>query len=92
LRIEAPDLRVAVLGALLPGAEDCLDRVVDVEHDQLIASGQQPRNGLGQADNRPGGDCVELADVAEGERAQERSQRRRGAHLTEHLAHAAVAQ
>ncbi len=46
----------------------------------------------GQRDQEPGRDRVELADVAEGERPQERPQRRRGVRTGEDPAHPAVPQ
>jgi len=47
-----------------------LDRVVDVDVADLPGAGQH-RGVPGQGGQEPGGDRVELPDVAEGEGAQE---------------------
>lgn len=49
--------------------------VVHVQIDDLVAAGQQ-RTRPGQPRQLPGGDRVELPDMAESERAQERPERR----------------
>jgi hypothetical protein len=66
---------VAVGGPLLVVAVDLADGGVDVDrHRRLAGTGAgRPRPAQGDL-----GDSVELADVAEGERAQERPQRRGG--------------
>jgi len=71
---------------------DFPDRVVDVDERHRLGPGQQPRRHLGQAGHHPGGDGVELADVPERERAQERAHRRRRPDPGEDLAHPAMAQ
>ena len=93
LRVQALDPGVSVLGALLGCAEHRLDRVVDVQHHHPVGPGQQiPGTTSASPISGPGGDRVELADVPEGEPAQERPQRRGCAHVVEDLVHAAVAQ
>jgi hypothetical protein len=77
---------------------DLDDGVVDIE--QRIGRGvlaatraewrTRHRGESGQGDQKPAGDRVELADVAEGERAQERPQRRRSVSAGENPAHPAV--
>ncbi len=71
---------------------DFPDGVVDVDERQGVGAGQQPRHRRGESGQDPGVDGVELPDVPERERAQERAQRRRRPHPREHLPHAAVAQ
>ncbi len=73
------------------------DRVVDVEQRVPVIAGTSGRVGLAQQpgepsqhDQEPRGDRVELADVTEGERPQERSQRRRGVGAGEDPPHPAV--
>jgi len=56
---------------------------------QLVGAGQQ-RRVPGQVDQQPGGDRIELADVTEGERAQERAQRRGRPHPGDQAVHPAV--
>ena len=73
----------------------CRDGVVDVDERQPVHPGQQPGRNSGEPGQHPGMDRVELADVAEGERAQERPQPslgRRGPHVGEDLGHPAVPQ
>jgi hypothetical protein len=53
---------------------------------------RQDRGRRGESGQQPGGDRVQLADVAEGEPAQERAQRRGRAHVVEQPGHPAVAQ
>ena len=52
----------------------------------------QDRSQAGQREQEPGGDRVELPHVSEGERAQERPERRRAVRLREEPAHPAVVQ
>jgi hypothetical protein len=52
----------------------------------------QHRRRRDQPSQQPGGDGVELADVAEGEHPKEGAQRGRGPHPGEQSAHPAVAQ
>jgi hypothetical protein len=68
-----------------------LDRVVDVDVAGLAGAGQD-RGVHGQVDQEPGGDGIELADVAERERPQERAQRGRGPDPGEQTAHPAMSQ
>jgi len=72
------------------------DGVVDIDQHpptRLVTSGGDQPGGLpGQAGQEPGGDRVELAHVPEGERAQERAQRRGGVRAGEHSSHPTVAQ
>jgi hypothetical protein len=89
-RVVAELTRVPVAGALLRVAVHLADERVEVEH-------QPPLTGAGarlpRASQRLGQDAVELAHVPEGERAQERPQRRRGQHpVPEHQPGAAGAQ
>ena len=63
-----------------------------VQHHHPARPGEDPRHDVGQPDQRPRGDRVELPHVPEGEPAQKRPQGRGGAHVGEHLVHAAVAQ
>jgi hypothetical protein len=52
-------------------------RVVDVDHHSTTSVRRSGQRHLGsQPDQEPGGHRIELADMAEGERAQERTQRR----------------
>jgi hypothetical protein len=92
LRVEPSDAGVAVLRALLARAVDGLDGVVHIEEHLTARAGQQPRHLLREVDQEPGGDRVELADVPEGERAQEHPDRRRRPHPAEQVSHAPVAQ
>ena len=70
---------------------DLDDRVVHVNQRALINTAHQGR-GSGEPAQEPGGYRVELADVAERERPQERAQRRGRIRTSEDLAHRAVAQ
>ena len=78
-RVQAADPGVAEPGALLGVPVDLDDRVVDIDQHPTARCRSPATSGAwrGQAGQEPGGDRVELADVAEGERAQERAQRRR---------------
>ena len=67
------------------------DRVIDIDVGDLIGAGQQRRR-LRQGEQQPGGDRVQLPDMAEGHRPQERAQRRRRPQPVEEPAHPAVAQ
>jgi len=82
---------VAAAGARLGVAVGLAQRVIDVEVGQLVGTGQQ-RHLPGQGDQQPGRHRVELTDVAEGEAAQERPQRRGRPHPGEQPAHRAVPQ
>ena len=78
-------------------AVDLDDRVVDVEQRiPLAADGvsmnPQQAGESGQREQEPRGDRVELTDVTEGERAQERTQRRGGVGPGEDPTHPAVTQ
>jgi len=59
---------VTPAGALFGVAERGLHGVVDVDVAELVRTGQQ-RRGRAQVRQQPGGDRVELPDVAEGEGA-----------------------
>jgi len=74
-------------------AVDLDDGVVNVDHHPLTGAcrGDQ-RCLLGQPGQEPGGNRVELADVAEGKCAQERTQGRGRVGAGEHPAHPTVAQ
>src|SRR5674476_1414693 len=65
---------IAVPGALLGVAVGGFDGVIDVDVDALVGAGQD-LGILGQVHQDPGGHGVYLADVAKGERPQERAQR-----------------
>jgi hypothetical protein len=85
-------------------AMDLNDGVVDIEqpvpgllHDGVGAHGRtgahpQESGQSGQCDQEPGGDRVELTDMAEGERPQERPQRRGRVSAGEDPAHRPVPQ
>ena len=75
-RVESLHPGVAAPGAVLGVAVGLAQGVIDVDVGQLVGTDQQRRQ-RGQADQQPGGDRAELADVAEGEAAQERAQRGR---------------
>jgi len=67
------------------------DGVVDIDETHLPDPGQQ-RGLRGQPGQEPGGDRVELADVTEGERPQERAHRRGCPDPAEQPAHPPVAE
>ncbi len=67
------------------------DGVVDVDVAALVDA-RQDRGILGQYGQEPGGDGVELADVAKGERPQKRTQRGRGPDPGEQPVHPAMTQ
>ncbi len=90
-RVEALHPRVAVPGALLGVAVDLPHGVVDVDVGDLPGAGQQ-RGVRRQRGQEPGRHRIQLPDVAEGERPQERAQRRGCPHPGHQPAHAAVAQ
>ena len=90
-RVQALRPGVAAAGALLGVAVGLPHGVIDVEVGQLVGAEQQ-RSPRGQIGQQPGRDRVELPDVAEGERAQERAQRRRRPHPGEQPVHPAVPQ
>jgi len=69
---------------------DLDDRVIDIDQDRLPESGDHWR-GRAQDAQEPGGDRVELADVAEREGSQKRAQGRGCVRPVENLAHGAVA-
>ena len=75
-RVVAQLVGVAVAGALLGVAVNLTDEAVDVDGQQLVAGAgaQSPR-----AAQRDGEDPVELTNVPERKRAQERPQATRGA-------------
>jgi hypothetical protein len=67
------------------------DGVVDIDHGRAVDPGQQ-RGGIMQADQQPGRDRVELADMTEAKLPQKRPQRRGGIRAGEDGAHRPVAQ
>ena len=69
-RVEALQAALALPGCLLGVAVGALHGVVDVEVADLVRAAEQ-RALLVQLGEEPGGDCVELPAVTEGERAQE---------------------
>ena len=72
---------------------DLDDRVIDIQEHITLGVAEREQRGLpGQVAKEPGRDRVELADVTERERAQERSQGRGCVEGGEETAHAAVAQ
>ena len=72
---------------------DLHDRVVDIDHHRPGVRLMTEQSGVfGQCAHEPRGDRIGLADVAEGELPQERSQRRRGVRAVEECAHRPVAQ
>jgi len=75
-RVQALDPGVAAAGALLGVAVGLAQRVIHIDVGQLVGAGQQ-RRLTGQVDQQPRRHGVELTDMTEGERAQERPQRRR---------------
>ena len=93
-RVQATDAGVAEPDALLGVAVDLDDGVVHVDKcvPAGVGAGLQGRAQPGQRKQEPPGDRVELTHVPEGERAQERPERRRGVRLREEAAHPAVAQ
>ena len=74
-RVVAKHPGVAVGGAALVVAVDLADGGIHVDRHRLLAGPGARRPGLGEGVL---GGSVQLADVPEGERAQERPQRRRG--------------
>ena len=68
-------LGVAVAGTLLGVAMDLADEAVDVDHQSRLAGAgaRLPRSAKRLVEH-----AIELADMPEGERAQERAERRRG--------------
>jgi hypothetical protein len=82
---------VAATGALPGIPVGAAHGVVDVDHHQLVGVGQD-RGGGREAGQQTRGDGVELADMPEGERPQERPQRRRRPHTGEQPAHPTMAQ
>jgi hypothetical protein len=70
---------------------DLDDGVVDIDqHRARVLQGAEQPAVLGEVEQEPGGHGVGLADVAEGERAQERAQRRGGVAGGQDRAHPAV--
>ncbi len=90
-RVQALHPGVAEPGALLGVAVGRPDRVIDIDVGDLVGTGQQrcPTGELGQHGGR---DTVELADMTESERAQERAHRRGGPDPAEQPVHPAVPQ
>jgi len=76
-RVVAKPVGVAVGGPTLGVAVDLAHRRIDIDHQLLGARAGAGGPGSGQQGL---GDLVELADVAEGERPQERAQRGGGHH------------
>jgi hypothetical protein len=89
--VEALHPGVAAPGTLLGVAIGLAHSVVDVDEHQPVGAGQQ-RGHRRQPSHQAGGHGVELADVTEGEPAQEGAQCGRGAGLLEQPRHAAMAQ
>lgn len=87
---------VAEPGALFRRGVDVDDGVVDIDEDHRslcgLLTGWQQWCVVVEVGEEAGGDRVELSDVAEGERAQERSQSRRRIDAIEQVCHAAVAE
>jgi hypothetical protein len=73
-RVIAKPAGVAVAGALLGVTVDLADEAVDVDHEAALA---RPRARPPRAEQRLAEDPVELADMPERKRAQERAERRR---------------
>jgi hypothetical protein len=92
LQVQAAHAGVAERGTLLGVAVDLADGVVDIKERDLIRTGEQARHPLRESGQEPCADLVELLDVAVGEGAQERAQRRGRTDTTEQTAHTAVAQ
>ena len=90
-RVQALHAAVAEAGALLGVAVGRLHGVIDVDVGDLIGTSQQ-RCPAGELAEQRGRDTVELPDVPEGERPQERPQRRGGPDPTEQPVHPAVPQ
>jgi hypothetical protein len=88
--VQAADAAVSEARTLFTRPKHLDDRVVDVHHDPPVDPVDH-RSSVGEAGQESGGDGVELADVPEGEGAQERSHggRRRA---WRDLAHGAVPQ
>lgn len=89
--VQAADAVVAKPGTLLGVAVHRHHGVIDID-DRQVPDPDGDRGPCGKPGQEPGGDRVELPDVSEGERPQERPQRRRGIAGGEHPAHAAVPQ
>lgn len=89
--VQAVDAGVAPVGALLGVAVSRPDGVIEIDEGHLLGAGQD-RGRCGKSGQQSGGHGVELADVTEGEAAQERAQRRGRPDLVEQPAHPAVPQ
>jgi len=90
-RVQALHPGVAEPGALLGVAVGRPDRVVDIDVGELVRTGQQ-RAAVGQFAEHAGGDAIELADMTESERPQERPHRRGAPNPAEQPVHPAVPQ
>jgi hypothetical protein len=77
-RVIAEDLGVAVRGALFVMAVNLRDRRIDIDHEILARRG--PATQVPHPFQDPVRDGIELADMTERERPQERPDRRRGHH------------
>jgi hypothetical protein len=72
---------------------DLHDGVVDIDgHRARVLPAAEQLGVLGKIEQEPRGHRVGLPDMAEGQGAQERSQRRRGVRGGEHRGHPAVPQ
>ena len=90
-RVQPTDTGVAEPGAFFLVPVDFLDGVVDTGQSKLIDTGHDRGHG-GEVEKPLGRGRVELADMAESERAQERAQRRGGVGSGEQFPQAAMAQ
>jgi hypothetical protein len=90
-RVQAANAGVAAAGALVGRAVGLPHRVIDIDIRQPVGADHK-RRPAGQTDQQPGRDRVELADVPEGEPAQERAQRRRRPDTAEQSVRRAVPQ
>jgi hypothetical protein len=78
----------------VPPCTKCWGSVDIDEHHRLssVFAGWQQRRVFVEVGQETGGDRVELPDMAEGERAQERTQSRGSVDAVEQVCHAAVAE
>jgi len=90
-RVEPFHPGIAATRSLLGVAVGLTHRVIDIDISQPVRTGEQ-RSLPGQRREQPGVHRVELPNVSESERAQERPQRRRCPDPTEQPLHRAVAQ
>ena len=91
-RVETFDAGVAVAGALLGVAVGGSHGVIHIEIRDLVIGTRKHRTEFGEPGQHPRRDGVQLPNMTEPERAQERAQRRRCSRPGEQAAHRAVSQ